>query len=125
MSKGKILVVDDEPEIVKTVSMRLKADGYQVVTAYDGMQATSVALREDPDVIILDIGMPAGDGHLVAKRLRESAQRAIPIIFLTAHTSKSDYEKAFDEGVAKYITKPFRPEELLAAVEELIERVRG
>lgn len=125
MSKGKVLVVDDEPEIVKTVSLRLKAHGYQVVTAYDGLQATSVALKEDPDVIILDIGMPAGDGHLVAKRLRDSAPRLIPIIFLTAHTSRGDYEQAFEEGVAKYITKPFRPEELLAAVEELIERVRS
>jgi DNA-binding response OmpR family regulator len=124
MDKGKILVVDDEPEIVKTVSLRLKANGYTVVTACDGMQATSVALKESPDLIILDIGMPAGDGHLVAKRLRESAPRSIPIIFLTAHTSKRDYEMAFDEGIAKYITKPFRPEELLAAVEELIERVR-
>jgi len=120
--RGRILVVDDEPEIVKTVGLRLKASGYEVLTAGDGIQATSIAMHDHPDVIILDIGMPAGDGHLVAKRLRDSVKSMIPIIFLTAHTSKEDYEKAFEEGVAKYITKPFRPEELLAAVEELMER---
>jgi DNA-binding response OmpR family regulator len=122
MAKGKVLVVDDEPEIVKTVSMRLKANDYEVITAGDGVSATNAALSENPDVIILDIGMPAGDGHVVAERLRDTAKSLIPIIFLTAHTSERDYLKAFNEGVAKYITKPFRPEELIAAVDELIDR---
>jgi DNA-binding response OmpR family regulator len=122
MSKGKVLVVDDEPDIVKTVSMRLKANDYEVVTAGDGVSATHAALSEKPDVIILDIGMPAGDGHVVARRLQDSARSLIPIIFLTAHASEHHYKRAFDEGVAKYITKPFHPEELMAAVEELVER---
>ncbi len=125
MSKGKVLVVDDEPEIVRTVGLRLKANGYEVLTAGDGVQATTIAMKENPDVIVLDIGMPGGDGHVVAQRLRDSAKALIPIIFLTAHTTKNDYEKAFEEGVAKYITKPFRPEELMAAVDELIERPKS
>ena len=123
MSKGKILVVDDEAEIVKTVSLRLKANDYEVVTAMDGVQATNVAFRENPDLIILDIGMPAGDGHAVAKRMSESVQMFdTPIIFLTARVNEKDYQMAFEEGVSKYITKPYRPEELLAAVEELMSR---
>ena len=122
MSKGKILVVDDEPEIVQAVAMRLKANGYDVITARDGMQATSMAINQNPDLIILDIGMPAGDGHKVAQRLRETAMVRIPIIFLTAHTDKHDYERAFEQGVEKYMTKPFHAEDLIAAVDELIQR---
>jgi len=121
MSKGKILVVDDQPEIVKSLSMRLTANGYEVVTAMDGFQATNVALKEQPDVIVLDIGMPAGSGHVVAKRLRDSNKTcAIPIIYLTARTDEKDYQQAVELGVAKYITKPFDPEELLVAISELL-----
>ncbi|MBU1318780.1 MAG: response regulator [candidate division Zixibacteria bacterium] len=121
MSKGKILVVDDEPELVRAVSMRLRAEGYDVLTAMDGMQATNVAMRETLDLIILDIGMPAGDGHVVARRLRESIRTsAIPIIFLTAKTSELDFSRAYDEGVDKYITKPYDPLELMSAVDSLM-----
>ncbi len=125
MSKGKVLVVDDEADIVKTVSLRLKSRGYEVVTAMDGVQATNVAFREKPDVIILDIGMPAGDGHTVAKRLAESVQTFdTPIIFLTARVNENDYQRAFEEGVSKYIAKPYKPEELLSSVDELMQRVQ-
>ena len=121
MPKGKILIVDDELDIIRAVSMRLKANDYEVVTAMDGMSATKVAVDEQPDLIILDIGMPAGDGHVVAKRLQNSTKTCnIPIIFLTARTLERDYQRAFEEGVLKYITKPFQPEELMAAVEELV-----
>ncbi|MFH1891887.1 MAG: response regulator [Candidatus Zixiibacteriota bacterium] len=121
MSKGKILVVDDEPELVRAVSMRLRAEGYDVLTAMDGMQATNVAMRETLDLIILDIGMPAGDGHVVARRLRESIRTsAIPIIFLTAKTSEQDFSRAYDAGVDKYITKPYDPLELMSAVDSLM-----
>ena len=100
MNKGKVLVVDDEPEIVRAVSMRLMANGYEVITATDGNQATSIAMKERPKVIILDIGMPAGSGHVVAKRLRDSAiTSSIPIIYLTARTDEKDFQKAFDLGV--------------------------
>ena len=121
MPSGRVLVVDDEPEIVRAVSMRLKARGYEVLTAMDGLQATNVAIKEQPDLIILDIGMPAGDGHHVAKRLRDSAKTcSIPIIFLTAKTSEEDFMKAFDEGVSKYVTKPFDAEQLMRVVDELL-----
>ena len=118
------MVVDDAEDIIKSVGMRLKAEGYEVVSATDGLQATYVAVKERPDVIILDIGMPAGDGHLVAKRLRDSVRTTtIPIIFLTARTGEEDFHKAYEEGVSKYITKPFDPNELMAAVAELVASV--
>jgi DNA-binding response OmpR family regulator len=120
MAKAKVMIVDDEPEIVRSLGMRLRANGYDVVSAMDGLQATNVAMKEQPDVIILDIGLPAGDGHMVAKRLRESMKTcSVPIIFLTARTSESDYERAFQQGVSKYLTKPFRAEDIIDAVSEL------
>ncbi len=124
MSKGKILVVDDEPAIVKAVSMRLHANGYDVITAMDGLQATNTAIKEQPDVIILDIGMPAGSGHVVAERLKNSSKTcSIPIIYLTARTDEKDYSQAVELGISKYITKPFDPNELLMAVSNLLAKV--
>ncbi len=121
MYKGKVLVVDDEPDIVKTVSMQLMASGYKVISALDGMQATNLAIKEQPDVILLDISMPAGDGHTVAKRLAGySTTCSIPIIFLTARRNPDDFKEAFDEGVVKYITKPFNPDDLISAIDNLV-----
>ncbi len=123
MSKGKILVVDDEPEIVRSVSMRLTASGYDVISAMDSLQATNLAIREHPDLVILDIGMPAGGGHVVVERLRENANTfATPVIYLTARTTAEDYQKAREGGVEKYMTKPFDSAELLGAVEEILKR---
>ncbi len=123
MAKGKVLVVDDEPDIIRALTMRLRAAKYDVMEATDGATATMTAVKWLPDLVILDIGMPAGDGHTVAKRLRENVTTVgIPIIFLTARTDESDYSQAAEVGVNKYITKPFDSSELMAAVYELIER---
>jgi len=116
-----ILVVDDEPEIVKSLSIRLRANGYKVLTAMDAFQATSVAINQEPDLVVLDIGMPAGGGHEVAKRLRDSAKTcATPIIFLTARSSAHDKQLAREASVDRFITKPYQPEMLLAVIEELV-----
>ena len=121
MDKGRILVVDDEPEIVECLTMRLESYGYEVITAADGSQATRLALDETPRLIILDIGMPSKSGHDVVRSLRESEKTcSIPVIYLTARTSAEDYKKAIEGGVDRYITKPFRQQELLHAVDELI-----
>ena len=121
MSKGKVLVVDDEPDIIRSIAIRLQSAGYDVLTAMDGLQATNIALKEKPDLIILDIGMPAGDGHVVVERLRGSTRACrIPIIILSARTGYENLQKAIEQGVEKYITKPFKSEELMAAVDEFI-----
>ena len=123
MSKGRILVVDDEPEIVSSLTLRLSAAGYEVHSAMDGLTATKKAIEEQPALILLDIGMPAGNGHVVVDRLRNICETShIPIIFLTARSSEEDYRKARDGGVCKYITKPFDSEVLMAAIESQIER---
>ena len=120
MSKRKVLVVDDEPDIVRALSLRLKSNGYDVVIARDGLQATATAVREEPDLVILDIGMPCGDGHTVALRLRDNSKTCmVPIIALTARTAESDRMKAEENGVTRYFTKPFDPDTLMTAVHEL------
>ncbi len=125
MSKGKILVVDDEPDIVRSLSIRLGSAGYEVSTAGDGLNATRKAIDEQPDLILLDIGMPAGNGHEVVERLSNIGETShIPVIFLTACTSAEDYRKAREGGVCKFITKPFDSEILLTAVEDQISHSR-
>lgn len=123
--KGTILVADDEPDIVRGLALRLGAAGYRVVTAVDGESATRAAVEHLPDLILLDIGMPAGNGHVVVERLRGlSVTSAIPVIYLTARTDEDDYRRAHEGRVAKYITKPFESAVLLAAVEDQLERSR-
>ncbi len=113
----KVLVVDDEIEIVKAVSMRLRSAGYGVISARDGQMATQMALHEAPDLVILDIGMPCGDGHTVAQRLLAQAETmSTPIIFLTARDSEDDRRRAFQAGAIAYINKPFASQDLLAVV---------
>ena len=115
--KKKILVVDDERDIVKALMIRLKTQGYDVVTAFDGAQGVFMAHKEKPDLIILDIRMPAGDGFSVAAKLRESTPTLdIPIIFLTGSPERTSEERALEVGARFYIKKPYDPEELLDAV---------
>lgn len=118
--KPKVLIVDDELDVVRALKMRFEANGYQVVTASDGVQATSQALRERPDLIVLDIGMPGGDGFVVAERLKTSSATAlIPIIILSARGAIADTQRAQDLKVDRYLTKPFNPEELMSAAASL------
>jgi len=122
MSRKKILVVDDERDIVKAVTIRLRTAGYEVVSAYDGAQGVFAVHKEKPDLIILDIRMPAGDGFSIAQELKESAQTAhIPILFLTGSPERSAEQKAEEVGGRFYIKKPYDPEELLDAVRRALE----
>ncbi|NWG03115.1 MAG: response regulator [Syntrophaceae bacterium] len=120
--KKKILIVDDERDIVKALLIRLQAAGYHVVTAFDGAQGVFMAHKEKPDLIILDIRMPAGDGFSVAQRLKRSTHTfTIPVIFLTGSPEKEVEERAFAMGARFYIKKPYDPEELLDAVKRALE----
>jgi DNA-binding response OmpR family regulator len=120
--KKKILIVDDERDIVKALMIRLQANGYEVVTAFDGAQGVFMAHKEKPDLIILDIRMPAGDGFSVAERLKNSMHTfSIPIIFLTGSPERDAEGRAMELGARFYIKKPYDPEELLDAVKRAIE----
>jgi len=122
MSRKKILVVDDERDVVKAVTIRLQTAGYEVVSAYDGAQGVFAVHKEMPDLIILDIRMPAGDGFSIAQKLKESAQTShIPILFLTGSPERSAEQKAEKVGGRFYIKKPYDPEELLDAVRRALE----
>jgi len=120
--KKKVLIVDDERDIVKALVIRLQHNGYEVVVAFDGAQGIFMAHKESPDLIILDIRMPAGDGFSVAEKLRQSNQtEPIPIIFLTGSPEKNAEERAMQLGARFYIKKPYDPEELLEAVRRAME----
>jgi DNA-binding response OmpR family regulator len=121
--KKKILIVDDERDIVKALMIRLHAAGYEVVTAFDGAQGVFMAHKEKPDLIILDIRMPAGNGFSVAQRLKRSTHTfTIPVIFLTGSPEKNAEEKAMAVGARFYVKKPYDPEELLDAIKRALEK---
>jgi DNA-binding response OmpR family regulator len=119
----KILIVDDERDIVKALTIRLRGAGYDVVTAFDGAQAIFVAHKEKPDLILLDIRMPAGDGFSVAEKLKDSTHTLnIPIIFLSGSPEKDAQERAMELGSRFFIKKPYDPEELLDAIRRVLEK---
>ncbi len=121
--KKRILIVDDERDIVKALTIRLRGAGYEIVTAFDGAQGIFMAHKEKPDLILLDIRMPAGDGFSVAEKLKQSADTlAIPVIVLTGSPEKNSEEKAMAVGARFYVKKPYDPEELLDAIKRALEK---
>lgn len=123
MSLGRILVVDDEPKLVRLVREILVAVGYEVLAANSGGQAIEMTAVEQPDLMILDIMLPGSvDGYEVAKRVHEFTN--IPIIFLSAKVREVDVLRGFDAGADDYVTKPFSAKELLARVRAVLQRTR-
>ncbi|MFN2512943.1 MAG: response regulator transcription factor [Pyrinomonadaceae bacterium] len=124
MSK-RLLVLDDDPSLLLAVSETLRAEGYDVLTARRGAEAMVRVAENLPDLIISDIRMPGMDGYTLVRNLRASPRsRLIPIVFLTAKDETSDRIAGFHTGVDAYITKPFEPEELIAVVKSILERVQ-
>ena len=122
MGKKKILIVDDEKDIVRVLMARFQAAGYDVAAAFDGAQGTFMAHKEKPDLIVLDIRMPAGDGFRTAERLKRSVHTwGIPVIFLTGSPLKEAEQRAKESGARFFIRKPYDPEKLLAVVKEVLE----
>jgi two-component system, OmpR family, alkaline phosphatase synthesis response regulator PhoP len=122
MAKKKILVIDDMPNVVTMVKARLEASGYEVITALDGQQGLAYAYAEKPDLIILDIVMPAGGGYSVYTRLKMSPEtRSIPVIFLTAKDRPEDVARAYKLGAQYFVKKPYKPEMLLGTVKKVLE----
>ncbi|MBK7199155.1 MAG: response regulator transcription factor [Anaerolineae bacterium] len=117
---AKILVVDDEAKIVKLVRSYLEQAGFAVVEAADGQTALIQARREQPDLIVLDLGLPGLDGIEVTRTLRR--ERATPIIMLTARIEDTDKIVGLELGADDYITKPFNPRELVARVRSVLRR---
>ncbi len=122
MSKARILVVDDEPSILKHVSVSLRLQQYEVVQAIDGEQALLAMEENLPALLILDIAMPKLDGFEVCRRIREWSQ--VPIIMLSAREGAEDKVKCLRMGADDYLVKPFSVEELLARVEAVLRRTK-
>jgi len=119
----KILVVDDEPDVVELVRFNLKAAGFAVITAEDGAQALKRARQEAPDLIVLDVMLPDVDGLEACRGLRQEAATAnIPIIMLTARAAEVDRVLGLELGADDYVTKPFSPRELVLRIRKLLQR---
>lgn len=118
----RILVVDDEPDIVKVVAFRLKKKGYAVIVAVDGHEGLEKAEKEKPDLILLDLQLPGMNGEEVCAKIRSNQNlKQIPIIFLTASQSVNVKDKAKQLGANDYLIKPFTPEDLFAKVAKHIK----
>lgn len=121
MSKKKILVVDDEVELVELVKIRLEAGGYEVIKANSGLDGLSKAAAELPDLIILDIGMAEMDGYSTLQKLKEEEKtKDIPVIMLTAYAKMQSLFEM--EGISDYIVKPFDPQDFLKRVEKVLKK---
>jgi DNA-binding response OmpR family regulator len=117
----KILVVDDQPKMVKLVRTYLEGAGYQVITAYDGQEGLALFRQEQPDLIVLDLMLPEIDGLDVARTIRRRSE--VPIIMLTARAEEADRLIGLELGADDYVVKPFSPRELVARVRAVLRRV--
>lgn len=117
----KILIIEDEQELVLSLVTLFRSQGYSTLAAYDSLYGVSLAHKEGPDLIILDIGLPAGGGLYVLDKLKQSVEtNCIPVCILTARPEKELEEKAYQMGVVAYLHKPFDPKELLDKIKEIL-----
>ena len=120
---ARILIVDDEPNIIGTVAPLLRARGYEVFSAMTGRAALEAVERDKPDLIVLDLGLPDMDGVDVSVAVRQSS--GVPILVLSARGAEGDKVRALDAGADDYVTKPFGAEELLARIRAALRRVES
>lgn len=126
MSKEKILVVDDEQDLVKLIRYHLEKDGYKVISAYNGEDALFLARREKPGLVILDLMLPGIDGLEVCRKLKADPELAnTAIVMLTAKGEESDITMGLKLGADDYMTKPFSPKELVARVQAVLRRTQN
>jgi two-component system KDP operon response regulator KdpE len=118
MQKPKILVVDDDPDLVRALRLRLRANNYEVTTATDGYSAVASAQKEHPALIVLDLGLPVGDGFVVLERLQNiDALAGVPVIVLSARDPQSNEQRALKAGAAAFFQKPADNDELMNAIQ--------
>ncbi len=118
-----ILVVDDEPRVSQFISMNLGLEGFRVVTAADGYEALTRIVKDQPDLVLLDITLPDMDGFQTLKKIRES--NTIPVIFLTVRGEEFDRVHGLDLGADDYMTKPFSPRELISRIRAVLRRTEA
>lgn len=117
MENPKIMIVDDDPDLRQALRLRLRANQYDTVNAADGYSAIAMAYKEQPDLIILDLGLPAGDGFVVLDRLQKDDKLStIPVIVLTARDPQSSEQRSLRSGAAAFFQKPADNAELLEVI---------
>ena len=116
-TKNTILVVDDNPDIRKGLGLRLRANGYDVLMAADALSATAAIVKQEPNLVILDLGLPCGDGFVVMERLQKHDQLAqIPVIVLTGRGKTNNMDRALRAGAVAFFQKPVEDAPLLLAI---------
>lgn len=121
LNRTRVLVVDDEVYIAHILEFSLGMEGFDVVTASSGLEALELLATEHPDLVVLDIMMPGVDGYEVCSRIRQGQQhRDLPIVMLSANHGEAEKQRAMDEGANAYLTKPFRPAELVQVIRGLL-----
>ena len=119
----RILIIEDEPDVAELVSFNLKRAGYDTLVAHDGIAGLEMALKEVPDLVILDLMLPGRDGYGVFKDLRRDSRTSeTPVIMLTARAQTEDRIQGLEAGADDYLTKPFSPKELLLRVQSVLRR---
>jgi len=119
--RKKVLVVEDEPVQIQILTSRLKASGFDVVVARDGVQSVSMARKENPDLVLLDIGLPGGDGYTVLHRLKSLGNSLmLPIIAVSGRSAETDRAKMLAAGADDYFQKPVQLDPLIARIRELL-----
>ncbi len=119
--KKKILIVDDDPDLRRGLNVRLRANNYETVFATDGMSAISVAQKERPDLVVLDLGLPAGDGFTVMERFKTIAPLSVvPIIVVSARDPQVNRDRALKAGAEAFLQKPVDNDELLSAIRKAL-----
>jgi two-component system phosphate regulon response regulator PhoB len=122
----RILIVEDEQDIADLIGFNLQRGGFQVLKAHDGVAGTEMALRERPDLIVLDLMLPGRDGYAVFRELRRDPRTVdIPVIMLTARAQTEDRIQGLEAGADDYLTKPFSPKELMLRVQAVLKRAEA
>ena len=120
--RAKIMVVDDDPDLRQALSLRLQANHFETINVCDGYSAIALAQKEHPNLIILDLGLPAGDGFVVLKNLRQYPALAdIPVIVLTARDPHAFKKRTLDSGAVAFFQKPVENEVLLIAIRSILQ----
>ena len=121
MTRRKLLVIEDEPVQLKILTTGLSAEGFDVVVARDGVQAVGMVRKEQPNLVLLDIGLPGGDGYVVLQRLKALAQHSVvPIIAVSARSAETDRDKMLALGADDYFQKPVNIPGLIGRINELL-----
>jgi two-component system KDP operon response regulator KdpE len=126
VNRAKIMVVDDDPDLRQALSLRLRANNYDIVNVCDGYSAIAMAQKEKPHLIILDLGLPAGDGFAVLKNLQQfPALSMIPVIVLTARDPEANEGRTLQSGAVAFFQKPADNQELLSVIRACLQTASG